>query len=82
MNMIFDKHSRNANMSKTCEEMPVPRAFSNAMIVKFAYYELSDNDWMNELYSQHIRVLIDINEADENLLASELHALICLSQIF
>ena len=62
--------------------MPVLRAFSNAMIVQFAYYELSDNDWMNELYSQHIRVLIDINKADENLLASELHALICLSQIF
>ena len=41
-------------MSKTCEKMPVPRAFSNALIVKFAYYELSDNDWMNELYSQHI----------------------------
>ena len=69
-------------MSKTCEKMPVPRAFSNALIVKFAYYELSDNDWMNELYSQHIRVLIDINKADENLLASESHALICLSQIF
>ena len=62
--------------------MPVPRAFSNALIVKFAYYELYDNRWMNDLYSQHIRVLIDINKADENLLASELHALICLSQIF
>ena len=82
MNIIIDKHSRYANMSQTCEKMSVPRALSNALIVKFAYYELSDNDWMNELYSQHIRVLIDINKADENLLASELHALICLSQIF
>ena len=62
--------------------MPVPRAFSNALIVKFAYYELSDNDWMNELYSQHIRVWMDIIKVDENLLVSKLHALICMSHIF